>query len=217
MGKGRIFGSIAIFASIVALATWSGCGSSNDQGVSFRALGFFTDSTGTEPDTGRCAVFADTTIIPNDTSQPPDGIPDGGFLGLENSMTQQGINVDHVNLSYTISGSGLGIPNDVAPLSVRLGPVNGSESSPPTAFRQIVIVSPSIMKYLNDNSSRLPDLPFTLVASATAVGTADSGDDFTTNRVTYPVNFTALSGGCSTVAPTPTPGESSSGGTGTGG
>jgi hypothetical protein len=215
MGTGRIFGSIAIFASIVALATWSGCGgSSNDQGVSFRALGFFADGTGSAGDTGRCASLRDTTNIPNDTDG--DGSLDGAFMGLQNSMLQ-GINVDHVNLSYHINGSNLAIPNDVFALSVRLGPANNAEPNPPTVFAQIMVVGPAIMKFINDNSSRLPDLPFTLVASASAVGTADNSDDFSTNRVSYSVVFSALSGGCAN--PTPTPGESLEGesGTGTGG
>jgi hypothetical protein len=224
MGTGRSFGSIAIFATIVALSTWSGCGSggSNDQGISFRTLGFVQGdvSTGPQvsvPDTGRCASLFDTTTIPNDTNG--DGLLDGGFLGMQNSMFQ-GINVDHIDLSYHINGSGLAIPNDVFALSVRLGPVTGSEINPTvgtnnlsTAYSQIIIVSPAIFKFINDNSSRLPDLPFTLVASATAVGTADNGDVFRSNRSTYQVNFTALSGGCT--QPTPTPGESTVGGTGT--
>jgi hypothetical protein len=213
MGTGRIFGSIAIFASIVALATWAGCGgSSNSQGVSFRSLGFFQDESGTVSESGTCASLHDTTVIPPPN---PDGSGlDGGFLGLQNSMIAQGINVDHVNLSYHVNGSGLAIPNDVFALSVRLGPADGAEVNAPTSFSQIVIVSPAIMKFINDNAGRLPDLPFTLVATATAVGTADSGDVFTTNRSNFNVVFSALSGGCG--LPTPTPGESSQGGTGTG-
>jgi hypothetical protein len=206
MGTGRIFGSIAIFVSVVALATWSGCGgSSNNQGVSFRSLGFFQDSSGSVGESGTCASLRDSTVIPP-PSTTGTGL-DGGFLGLQNSMISQGINVDHVNLSYFINGSGLAIPNDVFALSVRLGPAGGVAAS--TVFSQIVIVSPQIFKFLNDNSNRLPDLPFTMVASATAVGTADSGDVFTTNRSTFQVVFTALSGGCT--QPTPTPGQSSQG------
>jgi hypothetical protein len=214
MGTGRIFGSIGIFASFVALATWGGCGGgSNDQGISFRSLGFFANADGTAGDAGRCASLRDTTVIPNDTNG--DGSLDGGFLGLENSMVQ-GVNVDHVDLSYFINGSNLAVPNDVFALSVRLGPIGGAEPSPNRVFSQIAIVGPAIMKFINDNSSRLPDLPFSLVASATAVGTADNGDDFRTNRSTYQVVFDALSGGCAN--PTPTPGESIEGGDdGTGG
>ncbi len=228
MGTGRIFGSITIFATIVALATWSGCGGggSNDQGISFRTLGFVQGdvTSGPQPnlpDSGRCASLLDTTIDSERQQRSPDGLLDGGFLGLQNSMFQ-GINVDHIDLSYHINGSGLAIPNDVFALSVRLGPVTGSEinatvgtANLATVYSQIVIVSPAIFKFINDNSSRLPDLPFTLVASATAVGTADNGDVFRSNRSTYQVVFTALSGGCN--QPTPTPGESTVGGTGTGG
>src|SRR5262245_34461200 len=162
MGTGRIFGSIAIFASIVGLATWAGCGgSSNSQGVSFRSLGFFQNENGSVGESGTCASLHDTTVIPPPN---PDGSGlEGGFLGLQNSMIAQGINVDHVNLSYHVNGSGLAIPSDVFALSVRLGPADGAEANGPISFSQIVIVSPAIMKFINDNASRLPDLPFTLV------------------------------------------------------
>jgi hypothetical protein len=203
MGKGRFFGSAAAFALIFGAAVYIGCGSSsNDQGISFRALGFFTDAQLTTGDSGRCASLRDTTIIPE------PGPDSGGFLGLQNQMAQ-GINVNRVDLSYHINGSSLAIPNDVFALSQRLGPANGSESSPPTAGVQIVIVSPQVMQFLNDNSSRLPDLPFSMVVFATAVGTADNSDQFESNRVSYQVLFTAQSGGCA--IPTPTPGESTAG------
>jgi hypothetical protein len=209
MGKGRIFGSIGVLALVAVAASWVGCGSSNDQGISFRELGFFTDSTGTTADTGRCVSLQDTTVVPNDTNG--DGTLDGGFLGLQNNMIQ-GVNVDHVNFTYHVNGSSLSIPPNVFALFLRLGPSNGQEpSNPPTAFAQVVIVSPATFKFLNDNSSQLPALPFSMVATATTTGTADNGDVFTTNRVTYQIEFTALSGGCA--IPTPTPGESSAGGT----
>ena len=207
MGKGRFFGSIGFLALIVVAAAWVGCGSSNDQGVSFRALGFFTDGTGTTQDTGRCVSLQDDTIVPND--QDGDGTLDGGFLGLQNGMVGQGILLNFVNLSYHVNGSSLAIPNDVYALAGYLGPANGQTTNPSTAFVQIVIVSPAIFKFLNDNASRLPDPPFSMVATAAAVGTADSGTDFTTNTVNYQVEFAAQSGGCA--LPTPTPGESIAG------
>jgi hypothetical protein len=208
MGKGRIFGSIALGLCIAAAASWSGCGNSNDQGISFRALGFFTDSTGTIGQAGTCASLSDTQIIPASAA-------DGGFLGLENNMNQ-GINLDHVDLSYHVNGSSLVIPNDVFALSVRLGPASGQESSAPKIFQQIVIVSPNIMSFLNDNRSRLPQPPFSMIVLVTATGVADSGDRFVTNRVSYQVLFTdqpgTAQGQCA--VPTPTPGESSGGATG---
>ena len=206
MGKGRIFGSVATFALILVAATWNGCGSSNDQGISFRALGFFADETGTAGDAGRCASLFDSTIIP-DPSDPGNG---GAFLGLENVLVQ-GININRVDLSYRINGANLSIPNDVFALSTRLGPSSGQEpGNSPRIFTQIILVSPSIFQFLNDNSSRLPDLPFSMVALAEAVGTSDAGDEFRTNRVSYQISFTANSGGCA--IPSPTPGESLAGG-----
>src|SRR5205823_6114580 len=99
MGKGRIFGSIALLLCIVAAASWSGCGNSNDQGISFRALGFFTDTSGDTTQAGTCASLSDTQQI-------PATVDEGGFIGLENNMNQ-GINLDHVDLSYHVNGSSL--------------------------------------------------------------------------------------------------------------
>ena len=211
MGKGRIFGSIALVVSLVAAASWSGCGNSNDQGISFRALGFFFDNTGTSGQSGTCASLSDTQLIPQD---PATG---GGFLGLENNMNQ-GITLDHVDLSYHVNGSSLAIPNDVFALTSRLGPASGQESNPPKRFIQIVVVSPNIMSFINDNRSRLPQPPFSMVVSATAVGIADSGDRFDTNRVTFEVLFTDTPGSApgQCAVPTPTPGESTAGSGGTG-
>ena len=206
MGKGRIFGSIALGLCMVAAASWSGCGNSNDQGISFRTLGFFADSTGTVGQAGTCAALSDTQQI-------PATVDEGGFLGLENNMNQ-GINLDHVDLSYHVNGSSLSIPNDVFALSVRLGPASGQETSAPRIFQQIVIVSGNIMSFLNDNRSRLPQPPFSMIVFATATGIADNGDRFVTNRASYEVLFTDRAGTApgQCAVPTPTPGESTGGG-----
>jgi hypothetical protein len=203
MGKGRIFGSIALLLCIVAAAIWSGCGNSNDQGISFRSLGFFEDGDGTTGESGRCASLTFDNQVP----QATEGGFEGGFLGIENNMNQ-GINVDHVDLSYHVNGSSLSIPNDVYALFVRLGPASGQEQNGPRTFAQIAIVSTNIFNFLNDNRSRLPQPPFELVVLATAVGTADSGDVFRTNRVTYQVSL--VDGSCVPAAPTPS--ESTGGG-----
>jgi hypothetical protein len=210
MGKGRIFGSVAVLAFVAAAASWSACGgSSNDQGISFRSLGFFTDSTGTTGETGTCASLTNDTQVPTVSA---DGTANGGFLGLQNSMFQ-GINLSRANLSYQVNGSSLSIPDDVAALGGRLGPANNSESSPPTGFFQILIVSPAIMQFLNENRSRLPQPPFSMVVFTTATGTADNGDTFTTNEVNFQVLF--VDNTCA--PPTAVPQAGSEGGTTTGG
>ena len=206
MGKGRIFGSIAVFAFIVAAASWSACGgSSNDQGISFRSLGYFTDSTGTAGQSGTCASLTNDTQVPTVNS---DGTANGGFLGLQNSMLQ-GINLSRANLSYQVNGSSLSIPPDVFALGGRLGPANNSESSPPTSFTQIIIVSPAIMEFLNQNRSRLPQPPFSMVVFTTATGTADNGDTFTTNEVNFQVLF--VDNTCAPPTPVPQAGSEEGG------
>lgn len=188
MGKGRFFGSIAAVAALVLTASWwQGCGLSNDQGISFRALGFFADGGGGTGDAGRNVSLDQDQEVPNDTDG--DGEADGGFLGLENVMVQ-GIRVERVDLSYRVTGSSLSIPNDSFGLSMRLGPSSGQEpNNPSTRFSQILIVSPSIFQFLNNNRSRLPEPPFSMIATAQAVGVTDSGDAFTTNRVNYQIVF----------------------------
>jgi hypothetical protein len=209
MGKGRIFGSVAVLASIVAAVVWSGCGSSNDQGVSFRSLGYFTDSSGSEPQPGTCASLTNDTQVPTLSAS---GTQEGGYLGLQNSMLQ-GINLNFANLSYQVSGSSLSIPNDVYAMGGRLGPANGSESNPPTNFFPIVVVSPAIMQFLNQNRNRLPQPPFSMVVFTTATGTADNGDVFTTQTVNFQVNF--VDNTCA--APTPVPQAGGEGGSTTAG
>lgn len=198
MGKGRIFGSIALAALIIVAASWSGCGSSNDQGISFRSLGYFSDSAGTAGETGTCASLTNDNTVPTLNA---DGTVNGGFLGLQNSMLQ-GINLNFANLSYKVNGSSLAIPNDVFALGGRLGPADGSESNSSTSFNQILIVGPNIFQFLNQNRSRLPQPPFSMVVATTATGTSDSGDVFTTNSVNFQVLFVDTT--CTEPTPAPT-------------
>jgi hypothetical protein len=204
MGKGRFFGSTVALAILVAAgSSWQGCGQSNRQGISFRALGFFA-SGGTATDSGQNVSLTNDSEVPVDVNC--DGQideTDGGELGLQNNLIQ-GINVDHVDLSYRVNG-GLAIPNDQYALSMRLGPSSGQETQNPSVeFRRIVIVSPAIMQFLNDNRSRLPDPPFSMVATAKAVGIADSGETFVTNSVHYAMEMFDGPRSCETPTTSPT-------------
>ena len=188
MGKGRFFGSIAALAALVLAASWwGGCGTSNNQGISFRALGFFADGTGATGDTGRNVSLDLDREVPNDVDG--DGNADGGFLGLENNMVQ-GIQVERVDLTYRVTGSSLSIPSDAYGLSERLGPSSGQEpNNSAMKFSQILIVSPAIFQFINDNRNQFPQPPFSMIATAQAVGVTDSGDPFSTNKVSYQITF----------------------------
>lgn len=202
MGKGRYFGRLVAVAAVVAAVGLGGCGTSNDQGISFRAIGWFEDGTASAGDTGDAIDINTDDTVPSDDDG--DGELDGGFLGLENNMLQ-GINVERVDLSYVVSGSSLNIPSDAFPLSVRLGPASGQEQSSPRGFFQIIIVSPQTIEFLDQNRSRLPEFPFTLVARASAIGVTDSGDPFRTNTISFTVIVQDVPPPTPTPAPTPEP------------
>ena len=202
MGKGRYFGSVAAAGVlVVAAAWWSGCGKSNDQGISFRAVGFFADPEGTVGDAGRCASLEEP-FLPADADN--DGQRDGGFLQLQNNLVQ-GLQVERVDITYRISGGSLALPTDSFPVSRRLGPSSGQEpNNPPTGTTQILLVSPQVMELLRNSPNQLPPTPFTLIVNARAVGISDAGDTFETNRVAYTVLLGDDENGCAIPTPVPT-------------
>ncbi|MGH7855861.1 MAG: hypothetical protein ACREQY_00915 [Candidatus Binatia bacterium] len=177
MGKGRFFGRLAAAAAVFILTVGGsgGCGNANDQGISFRALGFFADSEGDVGDAGQSS--------PLGCSDPLTSA-----IGLENNMAQ-GINVERVDLQFRVSGSNLAIPNHSEAVSTRLGPASGQEASEPRSFIEIFVAPANIIQFLNDNRNQLPELPFEMVVLATGVGTSDAGDNFRTNRIGYQISW----------------------------
>ena len=99
-----------VVAGCIALAGCGGGGGSgsNDQGASFRALGIFQEEEKVAPepdvfdfenprgDTGRIISLAATDVIPNDTNG--DGDLDGGYIGLQNNLESQSLNVQGVTV-----------------------------------------------------------------------------------------------------------------------
>src|SRR5712671_5416246 len=101
--------TIIVMAACIALAgCGSGGGGSNDNGVSFSFLGVFQEvqeqvapAADTLPtvdnhpgDTGRIIDLSRVTALPNDLNG--DGDADGGFLGMQNNLDTQSINVEGV-------------------------------------------------------------------------------------------------------------------------
>ena len=67
MGKGRFFGSLALLIATVAVGSWGGgCGKANDQGISFRALGFFAADDGSVTDSGANVSLTNDSQVPVD-------------------------------------------------------------------------------------------------------------------------------------------------------
>jgi hypothetical protein len=194
---------IIVVATCFALAGCGGGGGSNDNGVSFSFLGVFQEtqeqvapSADTAPtveihvgDTGREIRLEDTTEIPDDRNG--DGDLDGGFLGMQNDLESQSINVEGVNVKIVIPGAVINpVATDFVPLGVRLGPAVVPEGGVATnvAFAQVIFVQPDIMAFLNQNPSLLPTPPFTMNVVMRLTGTSDSGDSFDSNEFTYAVS-----------------------------
>jgi len=201
----RFMVTTCLAALCLALAGCGGGGGSgsNDNGVSFSFLGIFQEvqeqvspAADTLPtidnhpgDTGRVV----------DLSQIPDGIPndvngdgdaDGGFIGMENHLDVQSINVEAVEVKIVIAGAVINpVATDTVPMSIRLGPalVPADQQATNEAFAQTLFVQPQIIAFLNQNPNLLPPKPFIMNVVMMLRGTSDSGDHFESNEFTYGV------------------------------
>jgi hypothetical protein len=192
---------VMVTAACLALAGCGGGGGSNDQGVSFRAIGVFQEIEKVAPeadefdlenpqgDTGRIISLSRTTTIANDTNS--DGDADGGYIGLENNL-DQAINVQGVNVEIFIPGALIPNPvrTDFVPLSITLQKVTVDDQgirNPDRSYSQTFFVSSDVMAFLNQNQTLLPDTPFNMNVVMTITGIGETGDSFDTNEITYNV------------------------------
>ncbi len=194
-----------VIAAAAALVFW-GCGSggSNDQGLSFRVFGIFQEIEEKIPpeadklptvdehpgDTGRVVSFSSAATIPNDVNG--DGDLDGGFIGFENFMTTQRLNIVGVNVDIEIPGATIPLPSDFVTLALTLDRKVGEEEEPGlgnVALAQVMFVSRDVMTFLANNRSALPPAPFDMIVVMTAEAVGDTGDRFVSNEFTYRVTF----------------------------
>ena len=198
--------SMVAAAACLALVGCGGGGSgngSNDNGISFSFLGVFQEvqeqvapaadqlpTVADHPgDTGRTVDLTTVQEIPNDVNG--DGDADGGFLGMQNNLATQSMNVEGVNVKIVIPGALINpVATDFAPLAIRLDPAPavGSQSTNNEAFAQTIFVPPDVIAFLNQNPNLLPPKPFTMNIVMTLQGTSDNGDNFVSNEFTYSVN-----------------------------
>lgn len=193
-----------VVAACIALASCGGGGGSNDQGVSFRALGVFQESVeqfapaaDTFPtvedavgDTGRTIVLSTTFAVPNDLNG--DGDLDGGFIGVRNDLAFQDVNVQGVRVEIWIPGALFNpVITDFVPMAISLTPpaAAGEESTGNISFAQTLFVSPDVIAFLNQNPGLLPPTPFNMNVVMRVEAISDSGDFFGSNEFTYSVGI----------------------------
>lgn len=207
---GRMRG-LALVLGLVA-ASCGGSGGNNDNGVSFRAVGFFQGQL----QGGRCQVptasnaIADQSIdLPLDSAVLDSGYPAGiffcrGFLWLENNLATEAVVVNSLDLEYEIPGARVGIPSNSVPIGARILPVppattdqsGGQTTQNPFGPQNVYIGQPeaqlipaSLVLFLRQNRQTLPQLPYAMVIHATAHGQTDAGDSLTSNEVNYTVTW----------------------------
>ena len=226
-----------VVAGLLAVSMTGRAGAGNSAGLVLRAAGWWQGKASITQNSITCQVPALDNAISDgfftmgiwntfgeETLQFPDpnsgfANPCGGYLQLWNSMTQQGMTLDRVNLTYRIAHSKRfdavvsqknGFPTACNTFKkaalyagVRMGPNDpsappGNSGAPNVAFVQVVpLVSPSLFACLREQYASLPPdiyTDFPLVIKARAIGVADNGDRFVSNLVKYTLDLRHLCG-----------------------
>ncbi len=193
---------------LCALALVAGCGGSggnNDQGIVFRATGIFRGLesiqpdriTCTEPTTSNAIIDASFTLS---LSLPIGGFPDrfnpdadpcGGYIGLQNNLTNQSINVYEIAIRYEVPGAAVQIPDWSVSFGQSIPPAtfegDTPSGQPNLIFAELVgqIVPLPILVFLNQNVNRLPETPYVMNVFIKARGQSDQGTNYETNEIGY--------------------------------
>ena len=117
----------AVGLAVLAAVGGGGCGSEggkgNDQGIAFRAVGFFQG----EVEENKCQIpdveesIVDTAFaISLDSSFIDPGFPPFlasciGFIELQNNLFNQAITVTSMTFEYEVPGAQIAIPSNTAP------------------------------------------------------------------------------------------------------
>jgi len=205
---GRVVG-IALIVGFVCAS----CGSnSNDQGITFRAVGIFQgerQEDQCEVPTTENQITDASVVLPLNNSLFIDvdgGYPNSasstfcrGFLELENNLNDQAITVDRIDFQYEIPGARITIPSSSALVGWRLNPANADPETDPNSFGQVNVifaqldgqlVPSTLVSFLRQNQPSLPQLPYNMIIHLTARGRSDSGDTVETNEIRYAVQWT---------------------------
>ncbi len=205
-----------LLTGLLATVSLMGCGGSggadgnNDQGIVFRAVGFVRGPESidieqircTEPTTQNAINDASFTInLGRERFYPdrnnPFGNPCGGYIALENELSQQAINVQFIEVGYDIPGAGIPIEaggpiTSGFRINSALSQDESGSGQPNLVYVQLVgqMISEETMTFLEQNQNNLPSTPYAMTATFRAVGQSDSGTRYTSNSISYQFTIT---------------------------
>ena len=228
----RRCGQVAAALLTVMVTVGSVAADNNPNGTVFRAVGWFKGKAEISQDQIKCEIPTISSAIAEgafaiglwntygrDTIYYPDinnpfGNPCGVWIQLQNSLLTEGIQLDHINLSYKIKGANRlrgtvptrkGFPracaqfkHDTLFVGGRMDPVSSSNTNSDSGAPNVVfiemlpLVQPELFnclrqEYVGRAAGLFVSLP--LVIHATAFGTTDTGDSIQANTIAYTLNL----------------------------
>ena len=211
-------GRIVMMALIVGVLV-VGCGDSNndnDNGIAFRAVGFFQgqlQENRCQTPTASNAIADQSENLTLDSPLVDSGYPAGVFfcrayLWLENNLVKQALVVDRLDFEYEIPGSRIGVPAHSSSVGIRINPAPvatsdnpppGTPSPPPDSpfgppnvyigLPEAQLVPASLVLFLRQNRQTLPQLPYTMIVKMTAHANSDAGQSLTSNEISYTITW----------------------------
>ncbi len=188
----------------LALGGCGGGGSNNDQGIVFRSTGIYRGLeaieedkiTCTEPTVSNAIIDTAFTIDLSGMRWFPDrndpfGDPCGGYIGLQNNLETQSINVQEISIRYEVPGASIAIPSTSVSFGQTILPTSSTVTTPSgqvnLIYAQLVgqIVPRELLVFLNQNSNSLPGTPYEMNAILVARGQSEQGTNYETNEVGY--------------------------------
>ena len=193
-------------AVVVAGLLGSACGSGGSQtdGLVLDATGIWrgpesisgSTITCTEVSVSNAIVDNAFTIYLNLVRAFPDrnnalADPCGGYLGVENNLTELAMNVRTIDVRYEVVGSDVAIPSHQIATGFQIpsasSTVATTSGQPNLVYAEMVaqFVPAMVLDFLREREGQLPEMPYQLNAYARATGQSEAGKQYRSGEVGY--------------------------------
>jgi len=186
------------------LSAACGSGGSQNDGLVLDATGIWRGSetiTGTtitcvEVSVSNAIVDNSYTLYLNRVDAFPDrrnpfADPCGAYLGVENNLTELGMNVSAIDVRYEVVGSDIEIPSNQIATGFQVpsssSTVATTSGQPNLVYAEMVaqFVPATVLNFLREHELQLPAMPYQMKAYARATGRSEAGKQYRSNEVGY--------------------------------